>query len=185
MAINKFQLKQDLQNAGIPVLGNYVFKKDLKRYLKEVEAGVGSPASKIVDVDCMLSEIVDPAHKTYAPDTYYVDFGKLPKCIKDLFEKVEPQVENSRYTAGEDIAYMRIAVRTKDDAEIDMEIHLGDISLVGDDDEDSLLDEDEAEERDLDEEMAMQADEMKATFDWRLQDVYFEVIQEPEESEEE
>jgi hypothetical protein len=179
--INKFQLKQDLQNAGIPVLGNYVFKKDLKRYLNEIEASVGSPASKIVDCDCMFSEIIDPAHKTNASDTYYVGYEKLPECIKDLFEKVEPQVENSRYTVGEDVAYMRIAVRTKDDAEVDMEIHLGNISLVGDDDEDSLQDEDEAEERDLDEEMAEQANEMKSNFDWRLQDVYFEVIQEPEE----
>ena len=183
MTINKFQLKQDLQNAGIPVLGNYVFKKDLKRYLSEVEAGVGSPASKIVDCDCMFSEIIDPAHQTQSPDTYYVDYGKLPECITELFEKVEPQVENSRYTVGKDTAFMRIAVRTKDDAEVDMEIHLGDISL--DDGEDSLQDEDETEERDLDEEMAMQADEMKATFDWRVQDVYFEVIQGPEEAEEE
>jgi hypothetical protein len=127
----------------------------------------------------MFSEIIDPAHKTYAPATYYVDYEKLPKCIKELFEKVEPQVENSRYTVGEDIAYMRIAIRTKDDAEVDMEIHLGNINL-----EESEEGEEE-EERDRDEEMAMQADEMKATFDWRLQDVYFEVVQEPEEAEEE
>jgi len=128
-------------------------------------------SGKPVPVDCMFSDIHDPAHKTHAPDTFYVDFGKLPQGVKKLFEKAEPEIDSSGYTVHEPTAFLRVSVLTKDKAELSMEIHLGKLSKEDEDDGDE------------DEDFENQASEMKATFDWRLGDVYFEVGEYPEDEE--
>jgi len=162
----KTQVKKDLAKLGIPVHGNYVKKSDIKKALAYVPGEGGT-----IDVQCYYDDILKDAHKTYAPDTYYVDYSKLPACIKEEFEKVEPTIDDSSYTVHVPTAFLRVVVKTLDGAELNMESNLGEINL----------EENEDEDRDEDEEMANIAGEMKATFDWRLQDVYFEVTEGPQQ----
>lgn len=136
-----------------------------KKY--QIKSHVPSAPTKPVTVTCLFKEIEDKAHSTHAPDTFYIDFGKLPKCVQDLFRKAKPIVDKSHYTVYAPIAYLRVNVITKDGAKLAMESHLGQLD---ESDEDSWED---------------TADEMKATFDWDKQDIYFEVDEYPEEGKDE
>lgn len=171
LSINRYQLKQDLRSLGISIVkGNFVKKSQVRKVLAMVPGSTDK-----VTLDCSFEDIVKDAHKTYAPDTYYVDFQKLPKPIQDAFEKTEPFVEESRYTVYRPVAFMRINVTTSDGANLDMEINLGDVA------DPDAPEEDEDTDSDIDAYQQDIANEMKATFDWDKQDVYFEVNEYPED----
>ena len=184
--INKLQIRKELEQLGIKVImGNYVKKSQVKKLLSSKKVKAHIPAKgKPIKLPCKYNEIANKfSHQTHAPDCYYIDFGKLPECIQTQFEKTKPVVDVSRYTVYEPIAFLRFVVETTDDAEINMEVHLGKIEREEreeEGDEESAEDLLEAEE-DEEESQKYTADEMKATFDWRVQDVYFEVVRGPEE----
>jgi len=174
--MDKLSLKKELKSLGINIVkGNYVKRSDVQNILSDKKVTAILSYGKPVKVDCTLAEIeTKDAFKTYAPDTYYIDYEKLPECIKKLFEKAKPIVENSRYTVFKPIAYLLASVVTKDGAEVHLEVHLGEI-------EEEEGYEEGDEDYDIDAYQQNIADEMKATFDWRMQDVYFEIVEYPKE----
>lgn len=176
--MDKLSLKKELKTLGVNIVkGNYVKRSDVQKILSDKKITGILSRGKPVKVNCTLAEIeTKDAHRTYTPDTYYIDYSKLPEDIKKLFEKAEPIVENSRYTVFKPIAYLLASVVTKDDAEVHLEVHLGEIS-----EEEGYEEEDE--DYDIDAYQQNIADEMKATFDWRMQDVYFEIVKYPKEVE--
>lgn len=178
--MDKLSLKKELKTLGVNIVkGNYVKRSDVQKILSDKKITGILSRGKPVKVNCTLAEIeTKDAHRTYTPDTYYIDYSKLPEDIKKLFEKAEPIVENSRYTVFKPIAYLLASVVTKDDAEVHLEVHLGEI-------EEEEKEEEEDEDYDIDAHEQNIADEMKATFDWRMQDVYFEIAKYPKEEEEE
>jgi hypothetical protein len=239
-------LKRDLKKLGIAIKDNMVKKSQVEKAIAKVVLAIPSASTPAVKVDCTYDEIVKDAHTTHAPNTYYLDFQKLPECVKDEFEKVSPEIDHGRYTVYKYTAFLRLNVITKDGAELSMEITLGDIELnpqyqyvidldergifkchvdsedgdtvweaSSEDDEDGefapvrdgfmkhtkdvdglekylkelkIINEDASltmdDISDRDDERENVADEMDATFDWRMQDVYFEVDEYPEEGEE-
>lgn len=171
--MNKSELIKKLKKLGIKVVkGKYVKKSQIislaRKNKKNRKTIAHIPRGNIsAKVDCTYDEINNQfAHSTYAPDTYYVDFQKLPECVQKEFEKVAPEIDDSRYTVNTPTAFLRFVAKTKDGAELAMEIHLGEIS---------------EEDREDEEGADNIADEMKATFDWDMQDVYFEVLEYPKE----
>ena len=172
--MDKLSLKKELKTLGVNIVkGNYVKRSDIQNILSDKKITGILSRGKPVKVNCTLAEIeTKDAHKTYAPDTYYIDYEKLPEDIKKLFEKAEPIVENSKYTVFTPTAFLLASVVTKDGAEVHLEVHLGKIK-------DEYQEDDEDYEND--EYQQNIADEMKATFDWRMQDVYFEIVKYPKE----
>jgi hypothetical protein len=172
--MQKHVLKRELKSLGINIIkSNYVKKSDIQKVISSHIAKSVRTSSNEAEVDCMFDEIMTKfTHKTYSPNTYYMDFDKLPECVQKAFDDVEPEIEDSSYTVNTPTAFIRLTIVTKDNAEVAFEVSLGEVTQEDDDNGD-----------DIDEIQMNEAKEMAATFDWRAQTVHFEVLEFPEDKE--
>lgn len=183
--MNKRKLTTELKRFCIPVKNGYVCKAAIKRALAkfekntEIVAMVPGGGTK-VKVDVSYDEIMEKAHNTYAPDTYYKSFDSMPEAIRKAFEEANPVVDRSRYTVGNPTAFIRIEVETKDEAIFDMQYSLGKIEdEEKDEDYNEDYNEDDDEENDKDAYYEEQAYEMKSVCEFN-DDIYFEIVESPE-----
>lgn len=120
-------------------------------------------------------------HSTLKSDTYYTNFSNLPKAAQELLENTPAEVENSKYTVYEDMAFIRNRIIV-DNKIYDAEISLGSVDIKNSDYEyDSKKDEyidDEGRVVDKDKYAEWMTEELCAVTDLQHQDVYLTEVDE-------
>jgi len=146
MKITASALKKELKKLGIKTYKHkatgesFVKKGDVKKVLTKVSAMVPSSGKgHKLETSETMEYFTDEGHSTYAPDTYYFSFDKLPEDIQEKFMELEVEIDKSRYTVQEPTAYLRAKVTTSDGGVLDVEYHLGKVGEDDDYDEDGNL----------------------------------------------
>lgn len=64
-------------------------------------------------------------HRTYHPNTYYLNYQLLPKPWQKLLNEAAVEVKTSRYTFDYPMAFIRTQTTLDDGTEVELEISLG------------------------------------------------------------
>lgn len=119
-------------------------------------------------------------HKTLRGGLFYTPFDKLPKKAQDILRHTKPEIENSRYTVYEDMAFIRNEVEVNG-AYWEAEISLGSVDIRHsdyefDDSQDKYVD-DQGRVVDSDEYAEQLLDDLMSVIELENTDVYLEYVE--------